>query len=154
MAESLLERIIGWIGAADSKIGAVFALDISMLGVLAALLPNPDSWSITAAIFSSLATIGLLSSLVFLSLSSFPRTTGPKSSLLFFGSIAAREVHSYLKEMKELSDVHYLDDLLKQCHRNAEIAQTKYYWIQRSLWAMYLSAAPWLIAIYVLYRKL
>ncbi len=151
--EANLSRQIAWIGAADSKISFVFAINTAMLGVLAAVSPRAtDSWAVAPAIFAAFAAVFGLASLIFLSLASFPRTKGPKSSLIYFSGIAQRDANQFKQATCQMSTESYIDDLCAQCHRNAEIAERKFVWVQRALIALYLSVAPWCLAVYLLYN--
>ena len=151
--EKNLARQIAWINAADSKISFVFAIDTVMIGLLAAVSPKAaGGWTVAPAIFAAFATVFGLASLIFLSLASFPRTKGPRSSLIFFGGIAQRDADQFRKAASEMSAEAHFNDLCAQCHRNAEIAERKFAWVQRALLALYLSVAPWFVALYLLYN--
>ncbi len=151
--EKNLARQIAWISAADSKISFVFAIDTALLGLLAAVSPKQaSSWTVAPAIFAAFAAVFVLASLIFLSLASFPRTKGPKSSLIFFGGIVQRDADQFRRAMCEMSAESHIDDLCVQCHRNAEIAERKFVWVQRAMVTLYLSVAPWFLAIYLLYN--
>lgn len=151
--EKSLARQLAWISAADSKISFVFAIDTAMLGILVAVSPvSISSWAVAPAVFSAFAAVFGLASLIFLSVASFPRTKGPKSSLIFFGGIAQRDADQFKKATCEMSSESHLDDLCSQCHRNAEIASRKFAWVQRASIALYLSVVPWFFAIYLLYK--
>lgn len=148
-----LSRQITWIGVADSKISFVFAVNTAMLGVLAAVSPRATGdWTIAPAIFAAFACAFGLSSLIFLSLASFPRTKGPKNSLIYFGGITQRDLDQFRQAASQMSSESYIDDLCAQCHRNAEIAERKFVWVQRALVALYLSVAPWCLAVFLLYN--
>ena len=153
MAEALLGRLLASVAAADAKIGVIFATDTAMLGVLAALAPRFALWNWPEGILAIVAGSGLLASILMLSLASFPRTTGPKGSLLFFGSICKRTLARYLDEMRALTNPEYLVDLVSQCHRNAEISARKYFWVKWAMKAMYASVPFWLTTVFLLYRK-
>jgi hypothetical protein len=45
--------------------------------------------------------------------------------------------------MCALGSDEYFRDLSTQCHRNAQIARTKYLWVQRAMAAMGLSVPFW-----------
>jgi hypothetical protein len=122
-----------------------------MLGTLAVLTPSADSWPIGAAIFSSFAIILLSLSIVFCACAAFPRTSGPKGSMIFFGGIVQREADQYRLAATSLSDEDYLDDLARQCHANAQIAATKYDWVKRGLACLFLATLPWALSVYFLY---
>src|SRR3954467_9109350 len=90
--EANLARQLGWIAAADSKTGFVFALATAMLGFLAAAAPRHGQWTPEGVTTSVLASGALLISIGCLSAAVFPRTRGPKLSNIFFGAIANRDV--------------------------------------------------------------
>lgn len=149
--EGSLNRLLGWIAAADSRFSAVLAIDTAMLGVLAAITPSHADWTIPAAISASIAALLLGASLLFLALSTFPRTTGPRGSLVYFGGIAALEADQYFRLVREITTDKYIEDLAAQCHRNAEIADKKFKWVKRAMAALLLSLTPWAISLYLLY---
>jgi hypothetical protein len=151
--EKIFERLLGWITAADSKIGSVFAFSTVMLGILAGLFPKAGGWTPAAGSFAVAASIFLCISLLFSTFAAFPRTSGPGGSLLFFGGIASRKSDSYLQELRAVTVDSYLEDLALQCHRNAQIAERKFLWIRRAMVALYLSVVPWLVAIFLLYGE-
>lgn len=150
--ESNLARQLAWINAADSKISFVFAIDTAMLGLLAAISPaKVGDWTVVPAVLAAVAAVLVLISLILLSLASFPRTKGPKSSVVYFGSISQMDVDQFKESVFEMSIESYVDDLCAQCHRNAKISQRKYSWVQRASVALYLSVVPWSLSIYMLY---
>ncbi len=153
LLESNLARQLSWISAAESKGSFIFAVDTALLGVLAAIAPSTSaSWNIAPAIFASFTLLFAGTSLLFLSFASFPRTTGPKGSVIYFGGIVQRDTSQYGSAISELTNESYCTDLVAQCHRNAEIANQKFIWIQRALVCLYLSTSPWVAAIYLLYN--
>ena len=151
--ESSLARQLSWIAAADGKTGMVLAIDTAMLGTLAALAPRYQDWSMLFAAPTFAAALFLGASILMLSLASFPRTTGPGGSLIFFGQIGCTQLEGFIKRIRERSEDDYLTDLATQCHRNAQIACQKYAWVKRALIALYLSLAPWLVAIFLLHKR-
>lgn len=151
--EANLARQLSWISMADSKTSFVFAVNTAMLAVLAAVSPKSASdWTVVQAVFAALAAALAMASLIFLSIASFPRTRGPKSSLIYFGCIAQRDANQFAEAASEMSEDAYVSDLCAQCHRNAEIAKLKFVWVQRALISLYLSVIPWCIAVYLLHR--
>jgi hypothetical protein len=151
LIERNLERQLGWIRAADSRGGMAAALSTAMLGVLAAVSPPWEGWRIAPAIFVSFAAVLLLLSLVCLTMAAFPRVTGPRGSLIFFGGIAQRTEEQFEREILTMGGTSYLEDLIKQCHRNAEIASRKFHYVQWALIFLYSAVAPWAIAVLLLY---
>jgi hypothetical protein len=122
-----------------------------MLGALSVLAPATTNWTILAAITTSFAAFFLVLSIVFAALASFPRTTGPKGSLIYFGGIVSKDLSQYEAAVRGMTEEGYLDDLIKQCHRNAQIADRKYVWVQRSMASLFISALPWAVSLFLLY---
>lgn len=151
--EASLIRLLSWISAADAKTSTVFAFSTVMLGVIAALLPSPSEWTICTGAWAVLSALLLFLSLLFSTFAAFPRTSGPKGSLVYFQGIACRDGDSYLAEIKKTSTSEYLEDLAKQCHRNAEIANAKFSWVRKAMFALYLGVIPWIVTVYKLYQQ-
>jgi len=151
--EKCLSRLLSWISSAETKIATFFAIDTAMLGVLAALASRCEKWKTLNSCSTISAGILLLFSLLFLAIATFPRLKGPKNSILYFGGIAKKCIEQYKTEACDLENNQYLDDLIFQCHRNAEIAMKKFIWIRRSAIALFITIIPWLIAIFSLYKS-
>ncbi|NGP88859.1 Pycsar system effector family protein [Fodinibius halophilus] len=149
-AELSLSRMLEWVRASESRISIIFSISTAMIGVVIVLLKTADSvdcWGLGLGI----VTLALLLTTVAISaIAILPETEGP-GSFIYFGAIAKKQADQYTEEFKALSDEEYLDDLLAQCHRNAEIANKKYKWVQRSMGCLFLSIVPWLLSIYLLY---
>jgi len=150
LLEKSLDRNIEWIKSSESRLPVVLSLDTAMLAVLAALFPEKIFCEpVFFIIFYGLATSLLLLSILFSSFSTFPRTKGPKKSLIYFSGILERSADEFKRDIYNLNEEVYINDLISQCYRNAEIANQKYYWIKRSMICLYLSAIPWLFTISV-----
>ncbi len=148
-AESNLQRQLDWIGRYDARISFVTGICIGMIGLLVGIVPAPDKWT-TVLCISFFATIGLLIvSLVYVYLGQYPKTDSPNQSLLFFGTIAKLKHDEFNKNFKAASDDDYLEDLLSQCHINAQILSKKFYVFKRALILMLIAVVPWAIAIYI-----
>jgi hypothetical protein len=150
--ELTLQRLLGLVSAADSKISAVFAAGVAMLGVLAALAPRPACWTLFTGLTSFAAALLVLVSLVLLSVCAFPRLEGPTDSLLFFASIAKQTPAGYKAGVAELTEEAYVHDLTEQCQRNATIAFRKFLLVRWSLVVLFFAIPVWLIAVYGLYQ--
>lgn len=149
--ETDLERLLRWVRAAESRLGVVLPLSTAMLGSLAVLAPAADNWKTSAGITTAFAVTLLVFSIVFSAMATFPRTSGPKGSLIYFGGITDRELNQYSSAVRSQSGVEYLEDLITQCHRNAQVAERKYAWVQRSMACLLLSALPWATSLFLLY---
>lgn len=150
-AEKILMLQLDWVRTADSKVPPLFAIDIAMLGLLAALVKLLPAWTIPGAVACSVAAISLLLSLFFLALAMFPRLNGPKESNVFFGGIAKQSEKNFKENFLNASDSGIKDDLLGQAYRNAEIASMKYSNVKIAFVFTFCSILPWVAAIYFLY---
>lgn len=148
MMEAALTRQLKTNVAADTKVSTLIGINTTMLAVLAALITRIGDASVWMVLLVVLSATGLLIGILFLSLSSGPRTSRTTSSIIFFGSIARMADTTYSEAVKNITAEEYLDDLIEQTHRTAEIATAKYRWIQRAQLAWYISIVPWLIAVY------
>lgn len=149
--EKTLERMLYWIAAADNKVAPVLAIDTAMLGIVAAIAPKPGAWNAAAVVTTAIALALLFSSLGLLFYASFPRTHGPKGSLVFFGGITERERSVFVAQITNIDISRYCDDLAAQCYRNAEIAGLKYRYVRLAMTALVAAIIPWMLSVYFLY---
>lgn len=150
--ETNLSRILSLISSADTKIATFFAIDSAMLGVLVALMPSPNVWTIFPGLMSLISSILLSISIAMLAAAAFPRIKGPKQSIIYFKGISDREEGQYMNAIKDISEDSYLKDLSRQCHRNAEIATAKYHWIKYAAFTLFIGCPFWLLSIFSLYK--
>ena len=148
-----LERLLAWSRTAESRLSLVLPLATTMLGALAVLAPSAKKWPTVAAICTAVAALLLILSIGFATAASFPRTDGPKGSVLYFGGIADKDEGQYGEAVRTQSSEEYVSDLVAQCHRNAVIAKAKYVWVQRSMGALVASALPWALGLFLLYYE-
>lgn len=150
-SNDLLSKQLSWISAADSKVAPMFAINTAMLGVLAALIPPIANWTIFRVIITTLSVIPLITSMIFLTLVTFPRLSGPKGSYIYFGGITTKSENSYVNDMINIEDDVFLKDILTQTYRNAEIAQSKFNHIKKAIALAFISFPIWLLAVWLLY---
>lgn len=146
-AQWVFERTLGWIAAAEIKIGVAITLNVAMIGGLAGAfgtltrkLPWPEFVAIVAAL-CSFAAIACCAAAV------LPRLDGPPHSLIFFGRIAKFDSLIYQDEFQRSTDEQFLFDLTAQIHRNAEIAAQKHEWVRKAMMWSFAGALPWVVAI-------
>lgn len=151
VGEKILLFQLEWIKNADSKVPALFAIDIAMIGLIVALIKSLPAWTIPTAIFAFLTLMPLVLSISFLAFSMFPRLSGPKRSIIYFGGITQRSAEGYLKEIRKLSEEKFETDLIRQAYRNAEIAESKFRFVKYSFIATFISVPFWGVSIYLLY---
>lgn len=147
----ILDKQLGWIAAADSRLSLVLPLSTAMLGALAVYATTPSAWTLMAGIPAAFALFFLSMSIVFCACASFPRTNGTKCSLVFFGGIVSRDAAQFRADIKAAQKGDLQDDLIDQCHINAQIASTKFTWIKRGMASMLAAMLPWAFAMYQFY---
>ena len=138
-----------WISRFDNKSAVVLGIDTGMLGVIASFAPQAHLWSSEMTVATFFAIFGLAFSLFFVYLSNYPQLKGPNTSLLYFGSIAKRDIEEYKQEFIKQKPEEQLDDVLGQCHRNAEILHKKFFYHKWSYRILIFSVIPWAITIYL-----
>ena len=74
-------------------------------------------------------------------------------ALIFYRNYFSRYLTSTSFSVNEYDDEKYKSDLINQCHINAQIADKKFKWIQRSMICLFISAIPWALAIFILYSE-
>lgn len=143
-----LERQLGWIQSADTKLTILVPVPTAMLGIswVSAEKVSAMSWSLFLPLLAAVGLLGL--SLVFSALSVIPRTDGPASSQIFFGKIAQATASEYRSLVGSRSEADYLGDLAGQVHINAEIAAQKHGLIRKAMYCLFVAIAPWLATLY------
>lgn len=150
VAEQSLARQLDWIKAVEAKVSVLVAISVATLGVLVTRIPEqPNTWWLVG-LFVLLGGGCFVTSLVFCLLASFPRTKSPNLSLLFFGSISDHSSEEYTKRFASLTEDDYLDDLLKQVYRNAEIAGLKFCNVKLATGFLLGGILPWLVSLYAM----
>lgn len=147
----VLDKQLSWISAADSRLSLVLPLSTAMLGSLAVYATGPGSWTLIAGIPAAFAIFFLCLSIIFSACASFPRTKGTKGSLIFFDGITSRDLDQFRSSVKAAQKSDVLDDLVQQCHINAQIATTKFTWVKRGMASMLTAMLPWAFAMYQFY---
>lgn len=148
-AEKNLERLLEWVGKFDTKSSIILGIDTGMLAVLISFMPQLAMWGLSLAISTILTVATFSLSLFFIFLSSYPRTKAPSRSLIFFGTISEFSFNDYKKIFCERNNKDYLNDLLEQCHRNAEIISTKFKNLKLAYCMLLIGIIPWAITIFL-----
>jgi Pycsar effector protein len=145
--EYILDKQLNWIAAADSRLSLVLPLSTAMLGALAVYAPKPSTWILAAGIPAAFALFFLTLSIIFCAVASFPRTSGTKGSLIFFEGINSRDLTQFKATIMSAKEIDFQDDLLQQCHINAQIASAKFTWVKRGMCSLLIAMLPWAFAI-------
>lgn len=149
--EKSLERMLAWVQASESRLGIIVPTATSMLGVMSGLAGFARSFNWLLYFALILSVIFLILSLVFAFFAVYPRVNGPKDSLIFFGKVKMLSVEDFRLKMDSASESSYAEDLLRQIHVNAQIADEKYSWIRRSMSCLMFAAVPWMVVVYLIF---
>jgi hypothetical protein len=149
LAKWTLDRNLHWISAAEVKTAVIAAANTAMLAALATSFGavEPSDRTGWPMLFSVLASLCLLAALICSGMSVLPRTDGPASSFVFFGRVAKHARPDYSDAFRNASTDAFLQDILDQTHRNAQIADTKFRWVRNAMWWSFLSILPWVLAL-------
>jgi len=152
--EDNLNRLLSWIQATDTKAELVLIITMSMSGVVAAVFRiNKCEYQFWDVVLLSITSSFLLSSIFSIMVTLFPRTKGPaQGSLIYFGGIVSNTAEEFKDKLNNCSEDDYRADLIRQCHRNAEIAKAKYDWVQLSLTYLFIAIPFWCLTVLFLYR--
>lgn len=148
--EKILARLLEWVRAADTRFPPLAAMNTAMIGIFAALAPGVSKWTLELIGSASIVAFLLGISLICLYLAMFPRTKGPKHSVIYIEGIRSRTSESYHATINELTETDYLADLIEQSHRNAEIAHVKFTYVRFAMIAWFFSILPWSFTLYLL----
>lgn len=153
-AQWILERNLAWIAAADAKVAIIVTINTAMLGGLAGTFGWSDAHRTCWAYAAGIVALLLSGAGVFCAaMAMFPRTDGPKQSLLFSVPVAGMALADYQDALKGKDDEHLLDDWAGQIHRNAEIAKKKFGWVRLAMIWSFLGVPAWTAAIGVMLSK-
>lgn len=151
LLDKILSKNLTWVANADSKGTLLFGINSAMLAVVVALVPSSGAWTTSAAIFATLSALPLVTSIGFIAFGLFPRTNGPRNSLIYFGGIASHDEAQYVRKVINGISPELLEDFARQCHRNAEIAKEKYHHVRYAVILTFLSLPIWLVSIWLMY---
>jgi hypothetical protein len=151
-AQWVIERQLAWIVAADAKVAVVVAIDTAMIAALATAFTATKSATPWAIALSLAAVLFTVVATACAAISLLPRTSGPPSSLLYFGTVAKYSPADYIEAFSTASVDELLQDWALQIHRNAEIAARKHLLVRRAVCWSFAAALPWVFAVGLLVR--
>ena len=146
-----LNRQLSWIDKADLRLAFIVPLALAMIASIATKAPAINNWDVALWVWVPFSFLFLSLTLVFCVCATFPRTDGKKPSSLFFGGIIESNIDEYASNALRVEEEEVLRDLAHQVHINAEIAATKYGWIQKALFTLILASIFWAFTIYTLW---
>jgi hypothetical protein len=148
-ASEQLDRVLGFFPRVETKISALFAVDVAMLALLAINAISDDFSVWYLALFFGLAVVGLGASICCLYHASFPQLKGGNNSLVYFREIARRTEADYIKSVRAVEIDAYAEDVLGQVWRNAEILTAKYHGVKLAFICTALSVPVWFLALII-----
>jgi hypothetical protein len=148
-AKWTLERNLHWIGAAEVKTAVIAAAATAMLAALAGAFGDAEPSDRTGwpMFFSVLAGLCLIFALISCGMSVRPRTDGPPTSYVFFMKIVKDPAPDFVEKFRKASTDDFINDLLDQIYRNAEISCDKFRWVKNAMWWSFLAVLPWVAAL-------
>jgi hypothetical protein len=149
--DKTLNRTLGAIGSADAKVAQLFAISTGMLGFEATIVAKIKPFVWYDCILVGFSVLPLLFCVISLFMVLYPRLSGPPASVLYFNKIAMSDGDCYRIRVDGLNDEELFDDYARQCHRNAEIARDKFYWLRKANIALFVATIPWLAVVLIGY---
>lgn len=147
-AEIQLDRVLAFFPRVDNKASALFAINSTMLGVLAARLDVPDFSVWYTTLCAALSVAGITYSIANLYLCAYPHLKGGYGSSVYFQSIATKTESAFLDEFTKIDDNHWLSDVGAQIWRNSEILSAKFTSLKQSFIATLVSLGPWTLCVF------
>ena len=141
-----LTRAIRLVRTTDSKAAPVLALQIALVGTLAAradkllAIVSQSPWGIENTVLLGLVAFYAVLVLVVVTLAAWvyvPINPKTGKSLIYFEDIAVLNYEDFESRAKAMTDEDIETDLLDQIHRVSHIARVKMGWVR---WAFYFSA--------------
>lgn len=151
-----LARVIQFTRTADRKAAPVLALQVALVGTLAARLErlvtsfSSNAWDVERTlILAALVCYGLLALAVVVIAAwvYMPRSPKTGKSLIFFEDIANMDFESFEKKAEAISSDHIEHQLLDQIHRVSTIASTKMRMVRWALWLSVPSLTLWIVLL-------
>jgi len=129
------------------RVPLLCGISLAMMGFL---VSQVHGWSVSHILCLLLGIAGPTACIVCCLLATLPRTKSGNASLVFFSTIACRSLDEYGSAVKARSDAEYLDDLMCQVHRNAEICQDKHVHMKRATGSLLIGMLLWVVSVYTL----
>ena len=147
--EKSLARHLEWIRAADIKASIALTIDLALILVVSTRLESISNLSWIWVLIVGTTTILWIVSVGFICSSFFfPRCKGRKTHLSSSDQSAGSLLRSIGTLCSNLMKKAYIEDLIAQCHRNAQIANSKYWKIKWAMHSLFASLLLWLIILF------
>ena len=145
--EANLERQIGFVRASESRIKFLLtSLSISTTVWLTGFLVVTPT-NLIALVCGFAALVGNAISGYHVWSTLFPKVTNSKDSLLFFGGIITRPFEKFQRQICEMDEETYLEDICWQIYRNSQVAAEKFRHIELAMMFWIVSLIPLLLFV-------
>jgi hypothetical protein len=151
--EKTLDRLLEAIRAVDTKTSSILAIDTAMIAIIVAVVSAATGSTTATGLWIAVGTFLLVMSLLMVGLATFPQLEGPKDSLVYFGAIASQPYAKYSASVSSRSPATHLEDLSAQCHRNAQIASSKFRRLRYATLLLLFGIGPWLVSLYAILQR-
>lgn len=148
-AERQLDRVMGFFPRVDNKASALFAINSTLLGVLAAWLDLADFYTWYIGLCAALAAAAIVYSFAHIYFCAYPHLKGGGGSRVYFQSIAQQTESAFVDEFANINEAQWMKDISAQIWRNSEILSIKYSSLKHSFIATLVALAPWTIAVFL-----
>jgi hypothetical protein len=146
IASELLDRTLAFIPRVDARAQVLLSLNLAALVVLALNVPPPAAlqWPMLVGLLS----VGAFAvSLWRIYDCLFPQLSGGTNSLLYFRQIATLPETDFITQTIARDFSTYVQDLLSQVWRNAQIASVKFDALKKAMLAFAIGIPLWLITL-------
>lgn len=138
-----LDRTLSFFTRVETKASFLFAIDTSLLTLIALNLRQPDLGRWHVVVPGSLAVGLLLASLWYVYRCHFPKLDGGSGSLIYFAEISKRTEAAFATEWKAADSDVLMNAYLSQTWRNAQILTEKFNHVKTAFMLTGFSLLPW-----------
>jgi hypothetical protein len=150
-AGARLSLVLGFFPRVESRLTLVLGVNLSMLALLVSAAPPLAKWNAAAAIVL-LPVACIVASLYYVWRGLFPDVRGGtltdgRTSLVFFGTIAARTEIVFVADAASQTEDDHTRDLFSQVWINSKILSIKFESLRVAFLWMLVSIIPWMAAL-------
>lgn len=138
-----LDRILGFFARVEAKASFLFAINTTLLALIALNLRQSDFhlWYVMVPGVGAVALI--VGSLWFIYQCHFPRLDGGSESIIYFAEIAKRTEANFIARCEAVEETALTKDVLGQVWRNSEILTAKFGYVKKAFTLTGLALLPW-----------
>jgi hypothetical protein len=138
-----LDRVLGFFARVEAKASFLFAIDTTLLALIALNLRKSDLHLWYVMVPGVAAVLLLLCSLWYIYQCHFPKLDGGSGSLVYFAEIAKRTETRFISDCETLTEADLTKDYLGQTWRNAQILTAKFSHVKTAFTLTGGALIPW-----------